>query len=118
MSNKINPTPPKWGRFLLEGAENHTQLKFYTISHKICSKNVRKSKVMRDLQSLSTSTLVDMLSEYTSVYTKLLADKMRSEEFMQAKEIIKDIQREISFRKMKGEQFGNDDPRSGATSVR
>jgi hypothetical protein len=42
---------------------------------------------------------MDMLSEQTAIYTRLMAERNRSEEFEQAKEIIKLLQAEIEFRK-------------------
>ena len=54
---------------------------------------------MQDLDQKEFSALVDLLSEHTAVYTRLLAERNRSAEFDSAKRLIKAIQAEINKRK-------------------
>ena len=54
---------------------------------------------MQDLDQKEFSALVDLLSEHTAVYTRLLAERNRSAEFDRAKRLIKAIQAEINRRK-------------------
>ncbi len=48
---------------------------------------------------MALDELVDILSEQTAIYTKLLAERNRTPEYEQAKKTIKLIQAEIGGRK-------------------
>jgi hypothetical protein len=66
--------------------------------------------MLDELKKISLPDLVDLLSEYTEKYTRLLAEKRYTDEYDTAKEMIKLIQAEIETRK-KGEQLKfNRDP--------
>lgn len=52
-----------------------------------------------DLQKLDLTTLMDMLSEQTTTFTRMLTDRKNDGEFQEAKELIKLLQAEIEFRK-------------------
>ena len=56
---------------------------------------------MQALQTLETSSLMDLLSKYTIEYTGLLTDGSSKEEYLKCKEAIKAIQLEIELRKNK-----------------
>jgi hypothetical protein len=54
---------------------------------------------VKEIQNLELSDLMDMLSEHTAIYTRLMADGNRTEEFDNAMKKIKLLQAEIQFRK-------------------
>ena len=56
---------------------------------------------MQALQTLETSSLMDLLSKYTIEFTRLLTDGSSQEEYLKCKEAIKAIQLEIEIRKNK-----------------
>ncbi len=53
---------------------------------------------MQVLRTLETSELMDMLSKYTIIYTRMLTDGSSQEEYLKYKEAIKAIQLELEFR--------------------
>ena len=53
---------------------------------------------MQVLRTLETSVLMDMLSKYTIVYTRMLTDGSSQEEYLKYKEAIKAIQLELELR--------------------
>jgi len=57
---------------------------------------------MEELRTLDTSQLIDMLSKYTTVYTKMLAEGTTEEEYTKRKLAIKALQAEIESRKKTG----------------
>ena len=59
--------------------------------------------MLDELKNIELPDLLDLLSEYTSTYTKLLAENTRSDEFITAREMIRLIQGEIQMRKSRGE---------------
>ena len=54
---------------------------------------------MRELRSLETSRLVDLLAEETAILTKMFTGKEFTEEYENRKMFLKAIQTEIDFRK-------------------
>ena len=62
---------------------------------------------MQALRTLETSVLMDMLSKYTIVYTRMLTDGSPQEEYLKYKEAIKAIQLELEFRR--NEETGSPD---------
>ena len=56
---------------------------------------------MQALQTIETSSLMDLLSKYTIEFTRLLTDGSSQEEYLKCKEAIKAIQLEIEIRKNK-----------------
>jgi hypothetical protein len=56
-----------------------------------------------DLSHIKLSDLLDMLSEYTDRYMKMLSDGYTREEFDSCREMIIDIQTEIQSRQTHGE---------------
>ena len=66
--------------------------------------------MLDELKQISLPDLVDLLSQYTEKYTRLLTEKRHTDEYDTAKEMIKLIQAEIETRK-KGEHIRlNRDP--------
>lgn len=57
---------------------------------------------MEELRTLDTSQLIDMLSKYTTDYTKMLAEGTTEEEYTKRKLAIKALQAEIESRKKTG----------------
>jgi len=55
---------------------------------------------MEEMHTMEWSVLMDLLSEQTAIYTKLLAERNRTLEFENAKTVIKQIQAEVSRRKI------------------
>lgn len=53
---------------------------------------------MQAIRTLETSVLMDMLSKYTIVYTRMLTDGSSQEEYLKYKEAIKAIQLELELR--------------------
>ena len=53
---------------------------------------------MQVLRTLETAELMDMLSKYTIIYTRMLTDGSSQEEYLKYKEAIKAIQLELEFR--------------------
>ena len=53
---------------------------------------------MKDLQNLEIAELVDLLSEYTSTYTRMFAERNRSDDFFNVKAALIELQKEIRFR--------------------
>jgi hypothetical protein len=62
---------------------------------------------MQTLPTLETSVLMDMLSKYTIVYTRMLTDGSPQEEYLKYKEAIKAIQLELELRQ--NEETGSQD---------
>ena len=62
---------------------------------------------MQALRTLETSVLMDMLSKYTIVYTRMLTDGSSQEEYLKYKEAIKAIQLELELRQ--DEETGSPD---------
>ena len=62
---------------------------------------------MQTLPTLETSVLMDMLSKYTIVYTRMLTDGSPQEEYLKYKEAIKAIQVELELRQ--NEETGSQD---------
>ena len=56
---------------------------------------------MQALQTIETSSLMDLLSKYTIEFARLLTDGSSQEEYLKRKEAIKAIQLEIELRKNK-----------------
>lgn len=54
---------------------------------------------MQEFQNLDLSALVDMLSEHTVKYTKILADGGNQDEYDNCRKTIQLLQKEIAFRK-------------------
>ena len=52
-----------------------------------------------DLQKLDLTTLMDMLSEQTTNFTRMMTDRDNSDEFLEAKRLIKLLQAESEYRK-------------------
>jgi len=57
---------------------------------------------MESLRTYATSELIDMLSQYTANYTKMLSQGILGEEYLRCKEAIKAIQSEIELRQKEG----------------
>ena len=78
--------------------------------------------MLDELKHISLADLVDLLSDYTSTYTKLLAEGSRSDEFITAREMIRLIQGEIQVRKAReqanysGDHKGSQDPPEQASA--
>lgn len=62
---------------------------------------------MQALRTLETSVLMDMLSKYTIIYTRMLTDGSSQEEYLKYKEAIKAIQLELELRE--NEETGSRD---------
>ena len=62
---------------------------------------------MQALRTLETSVLMDMLSKYTIVYTRMLTDGSSQDEYLKYKEAIKAIQLELELRQ--NEETGSPD---------
>ena len=62
---------------------------------------------MQALRTLETSVLMDMLSKYTIVYTRMLTDGSPQDDYLKFKEAIKAIQLELEFRQK--EKTGSSD---------
>jgi hypothetical protein len=54
---------------------------------------------MKDFQNLELTVLVDLLSQYTARYYKILSDGGSEEEFTSCKKTIQSLQSEIEYRK-------------------
>ena len=57
---------------------------------------------MEDLRTYETSVLIDMLSQHTANYTKMLSERNLGEEYYRCKEAIKALQTEIENRHHSG----------------
>jgi hypothetical protein len=64
-----------------------------------------KKPTIEGLHSLGSSTLMDILVEYTSRYTKLLSDRMHSDELEVIRDTIQTVQQEIARRNNKSYQL-------------
>lgn len=62
---------------------------------------------MQPLRTLETAVLMDMLTKYTIVYTRMLTDGSPQEEYLKYKEAIKAIQLELELRR--NEETGSPD---------
>lgn len=60
-----------------------------------------KRGIVTNVHTLENSELFDLLSQETTIYTRLLADRNRNDEYNRSKEMIKLLQAEIEFRKTK-----------------
>ena len=54
---------------------------------------------MQELRNLETSQLIDLLSQHTADYTKMMTDNMIGDKYEKCKLFIKALQTEIDFRK-------------------
>ena len=69
---------------------------------------------MEELRTLDTSQLIDLLSKYTTDYTKMMSDGTTEEEYAKCNLTIKALQTEIELRKKSGTTSPN--PETNMTS--
>jgi len=55
---------------------------------------------MQNLTTLEESMLIDLLADHTARLTKLLQEKNKNEEYLRAKQFIKQLTAEIESRKL------------------
>jgi hypothetical protein len=67
---------------------------------------------MKDIQNLELTVLVDLLSQHTARYYKILSDGGSEEEFTSCKKTIQLLQSEIEFRKKSAKNSTVTDPTS------
>lgn len=79
---------------------------FYTF-HNFAVILLVNSPTMQALRTLETAVLMDMLTKYTIVYTRMLTDGSTQEEYLKYKEAIKAIQLELELRR--NEETGSPD---------
>jgi len=53
---------------------------------------------MENLKNLDTNALIELLAKHTREYTQMLADHEKGENFIRCRDIIDNIQKEISSR--------------------
>ena len=68
---------------------------------------------MHELRSLDTSQLIDLLSQYTASYSKMLSNGTTQEEYEKSSLAVKALQAEIELRK----KLGTVSPQSATDST-
>ena len=68
--------------------------------------------MIKEIHTLKTSDLVDLLAVYTAKYSRMLREGTSDEEFAICSLTIKSIQAEIDSRKQTGTSASTNDPKS------